>query len=96
MEIKIKSKIWLYKGSGPWHFVTIEKDDANEIKKQYMWPRKGFGSIPINVKIGNTKWKTSVFPDKNSTFVLPIKKEVRKAEDIKEGDIVSFSIEVIN
>jgi len=92
----IRAKVWIYKGNSPWHFVTIEKTVASEIKKQYMWPRRGFGSIPVNVTIGKTKWKTSIFPDKNKTFVLPLKKEVRLSEDIKVGDNVKFSLEVLN
>ena len=105
----VRAKVWLYKGESPWHFVTIKKADADEIKKEYIWPtslpagRQGFGSIPVNVtilrqdsgQVGKTKWKTSIFPDKKGTYVLPLKKEVRVKEDIKLGDTVTVSIEVV-
>jgi len=91
----IPAKVWLYKGDSPWHFVTIEKADADEIKRFDIRPRRGFGSIPVNVRLGKTKWKTSIFPDKNGTYLLPLKKEVRIKENIKVGDNVNVSVEVI-
>lgn len=91
----ISAKVWLYKGEGPWHFITIEKDNADEIQKSYHWPRRGFGSIPVNVTLGSTKWKTSIFPDKDGTYLLPLKKEVRVKEGIKEGDTIEVFLEVI-
>lgn len=92
---RIRAKIWLYQGDSPWHFITIKKTDADEIKKDYLWPRRGFGSIPVNVTIGKTTWKTSIFPDKEETYVLPLKKEVREKEYIKAGDMIRASIAVI-
>lgn len=95
---KIKAKVWLYPGDDPWHFVTIEKEDAEEIKKEEPWPRKGFGSIPVKVSIGKTTWKTSIFPEKKEkgTYVLPLKREVRNRENIEVGDDVKLSLEVID
>lgn len=92
---EIRSKVWLYQGDSPWHFVTIEKKDAEMIKQNYVWPRRGFGSIPVNATIKKTTWKTSLFPDKNNTFVLPLKKDIREKEDIHIGDSISFTIEIL-
>lgn len=93
---RFKAKVWLYDGSSPWHFATIEKNLAQEIKRSYIWPRRGFGSIPVKVTIGKTTWKTSIFPEKEGTFLLPLKKQVRIDENIKARDKVSISLEVIN
>jgi len=76
--------LWKYQGKGAWYFVTINKDTAEEIKKFSLW-RHGWGSIPVVVKIGNSQWKTSIFPDKNGEYVLPVKKEIRIAERLVEG-----------
>ncbi len=95
---KIRAKVWLWEGDDPWHFVTIEKEDAEEIKKEEPWPRKGFGSSPVHVTVGKTTWKTSIFPEKKEkgTYVLPLKKEVRDKENIKVGDTIDVSLEVIS
>ena len=114
----IRARVWLYQGDSPWHFITIKKKDADEIKKEEIWPRRGFGSIPVNVtilrqghstlgdepsgsdpkssgQVGKTTWKTSIFPDKEGSYVLPLKKEVRAKENIKVGDTIKVLIKVI-
>jgi hypothetical protein len=96
IPIKISGKLWIWQGKGAWHFVTITSEDADGIVEQYMWPRKGFGSIPVKVTIGNTTWKTSIFPEKGGSFLLPIKKSVRDAEKKRVEDIVRITVEVIN
>lgn len=90
----ISSRVWEWKGKGSWHFVTIEKVDADEIKKDWPWPRKGFGSIPVQVTLGKSVWKTSIFPEKGGSYLLPIKKSVRIAEEISKGDTIEFKLEV--
>ncbi|MDA2979663.1 MAG: DUF1905 domain-containing protein, partial [Actinomycetota bacterium] len=47
----------------------------------------GFGSVRVTVRMGRTEWKTSLFPDKDSqSYLLPIKKAVRVAENVDLGD----------
>ena len=49
-------------------------------------PRKGFGSVRVEVTVGTSTWRTSVFPSaEEKTFVLPVKKVVRTAERLVEG-----------
>ncbi|MBP7832409.1 MAG: DUF1905 domain-containing protein [Candidatus Levybacteria bacterium] len=92
----IKSRLWEWEGKGSWHFVTIEKSDADEIKKDWPWPRKGFGSIPVSVTLGKSVWKTSIFPEKGGTYLLPIKKSVRITEEISKGNTLTFKLEVVS
>jgi uncharacterized protein (DUF302 family) len=71
-----------------------EKKDSEDIKKRCK-VKAGFGSVPVMVTIGKTKWKTSIFPDKRSgTYLLPLKAEVRKKESIYSGDNISLIIEI--
>lgn len=91
---KISARVWLYQGNSPWHFITIEKTDADEIKKADIWPRRGFGSIPVNVHTGQSTWKTSIFPDKNGTYILPLKKEIRAKEKLHAGDTITVNLEL--
>lgn len=97
----IRAKVWLYEGDSPWHFITIKKVDADEVKRFDIGTaslpagRRGFGSIPVNVTVGKTTWKISIFPDKKGSYVLPLKKEVRAKENIKVGDTIEVSFVVI-
>ena len=92
---KIKSKVWLYPGMAGWNFITISKKHSKSIHQTYGAMKKGWGSLPVNVTVGKTKWKTSIFPDsKIGSYLLPLKAEVRKKENIKAGDTVSLTIEI--
>jgi hypothetical protein len=93
---KMKSEVWLYPSAmAAWHFISVSKKHAEDIKKRFGGNAKGWGSLPVIVTIGKTKWKTSIFPDKKSgTYLLPLKADVRKKEGIFKGDKIEFKIEV--
>ena len=76
-------KVWKYSGKAAWYFFTIDKKVSAEIKK-FSGKRIGWGSVRVTVKIGETTWKTSVFPSKTGVYELPIKAAIRKKEMIEE------------
>ena len=91
----MKSEVWLYPGMAGWHFISIPKKQTEDIKRRFGAKAKGWGSLPVVVNIGKTKWKTSIFPDKKSgTYLLPLKADVRKKEGVFKGDFVNLLIEV--
>lgn len=58
---------------------------------------KGFGAVRVEVTVGRTVWRTSIFPDNASkTYVLPIKKAVRKAEQLEAGDTARVRLELLD
>lgn len=91
----VKARVWLWEGKGAWHFITIEKDQAKDIKKDYHWPQRGFGSIPVKVTLRKTSWQTSIFPEKEGMYILPIKKEVRLKENIQIGKTITLKLLVV-
>lgn len=59
--------------------------------------KRGWGSIPVNVTLNKTTWKTSIFSSKKmSAYILPLKAEVRKKEKIDVGNVISITIEIIS
>ncbi len=78
-----------------WRFLSIPHKMSKEIKEKYGKFAKGWGSIPVSVVIGNTEWKTSIFPDKKSgTYLLPLKAKIRKAEGIADDGNVQFTLKI--
>ena len=92
----LKARVWLYPGeTASWHFITLPQKESADIKAKYGAQRRGWGSLPVTVTIGKTSWKTSIFPDKKSGgYVLPLKADVRKKEDISQGDMIHFSLHI--
>lgn len=94
-QYKVSVKVWLYPGMAGWHFVTIPYDVSEEIKARFGDRAKGWGSLPAIVTVNKTVWKTSIFPDKKeNAYVLPLKAEVRKRENIIVGDVISLLVEI--
>lgn len=94
-SLTIKAKVWLHPGVSPWHFVSLNKRDSAEIKERFGFPRRGFGSIPVEVILGKTIWKTSIFPDKTGVYIMTLKSEIRKKEMIAEGNTIKFELTII-
>ena len=93
---KCKGKVVVWPGEqGVWHFVHVDKKQSALIKERYRGPRRGFGGVRVQVTLGATKWKTSIFPDsRSSTYILPLKASVRRAESIFEGDAIAFTLTI--
>lgn len=88
-------EVWRWESQkASWFFVTLPLETAEKIR--FFFPlRRGFGSIPVQVQIGASRWRTSIFPDKRSgSFILPLKAPVRKAEDFGESDSISVEVTV--
>ena len=60
-----------------------------------MGKRRGFGSVKVAVTLGESRWQTSLFPNKDGSWFLPIKAPVRRAEEIAEGDDVEVELELL-
>lgn len=89
-EHEFTAELWRWQArdeekGGAWFFVSLPFDVADAIDDE-AGPRKGFGSIRVEVRVGASTWRTSVFPSvEDKTFVLPVKKAVRVAEGLSEG-----------
>jgi hypothetical protein len=93
MNIEFNGKIWFWKGPSPWYFVTVPAKHGRELKAIVTLVTYGWGMIPVHVQIGKTAWTTSLFP-KDGRYIVPIKAQVRKAEQLQEGDKVTIQLEV--
>ncbi len=93
--------LWIWttdKAPAAWHFLTIEGEAGDALSATALMRRlengrrTGFGSIKVSATIGETSWNTSVFPSKDTGWMLPVKALVRKAENIIAGDDVRITL----
>ena len=93
LRLSFTAALWEHDGPGGWHFITLPTAAADEIRETCE-PR-GFGSVRVHATIGSSSWDTSVFPDtKSGSFVLPVKKPVRRSEGIEDGDQVEVALAI--
>ena len=84
---------------GTYHLVTFTGAQAEALSthaalhKLEFGRARGFGSIKLTARIGATEWRTSVFPQRQSSeWVLLVSKKVMRAEDIGVGDRVEVTL----
>jgi len=94
--IAVTGPLWLWSGGqGSWHFLTVPEDQSAEIRAHSLLARGGFGSVKVEARIGEVRWRTSVFPQKSGGYILPVKAGVRRDAGIAGGDEVSFELEIL-
>ena len=92
---RFSADLWRWEAQEAWFFVTVPADESALIRERPRPPR-GFGSVRVRATIGSTTWQTSIFPDSTrGAYVLPVKKAVRRAEDLEEGDRAAVHHQVL-
>lgn len=90
------AELWEWTSKASWFFLSVPEADADDIEEQHGRTAGGFGSIRVEVTIGSTTWKTSIFPStEEKTYVLPVKKAVRKAEDLEPGSVTTVHLTIV-
>lgn len=93
MNFEFAGKIFYWRGPAPWYFVSMPEQQSRDLKVISNLVTYGWGVIPVQARIGETEWRTSLFP-KDGRYLVPVKTSVRKAEDLDEGDEVTVRLEV--
>ena len=93
MIFEFNGKIWYWRGPSPFFFVTMPAKQSRDLKAISGLVTYGWGVIPVEVRIGKTEFRTSLFP-KDGRYIVPIKASVRKAENLENGDKVTVRLEV--
>jgi hypothetical protein len=93
MIIEFNNSIIFWRGPAPFYFVPVPMEQSSEIKEISSLVTYGWGVIPVQVRIGNTEFKTSLFP-KDGLYLVPIKAVVRKAEKLEEGEEVAVQLKL--
>lgn len=90
------AEVWEWTSKTSWFFVSLPEDAADDIEERHGRSAAGFGSIRVEVTIGSSTWRTSLFPStEEKTYVLPLKKAVRTAEGLVAGSTATVQLVVV-
>jgi len=96
-DVAFQADLWEHAGEGGWHFVTLPVSVAEDLRDRAAHVARGFGSLRVRATVGGTTWATSVFPSAaDRSYVLPVKKQVRRAEGLTAGDRVRVLLELLD
>ena len=88
--------VWRWR-EGSWRFVTLPEDVSDEVDEEVGDATGGFGSVRVEVSVGASVWRTSLFPSSSAAaYVLPVKKAVRVAEGLADDDPAEVSIRLVD
>lgn len=91
VEIEFRGEVVFWRGPSPFHFVAVPEAASREIADVASLVTYGWGAIPATVRIGDTTWRTSLFP-RNGGYLLPVRDAVRAAEGIELGQTVAVTM----
>ncbi len=93
MEVTFTAPVWFWKGSAPFHFVTVPEPECALIAAASELVTYGWGMVPVTVNLGSTTWTTSLWP-KNGGYIVPLKDAVRRAEAVSLDDTGTLRLTV--
>lgn len=91
MQIEFTGRIIHWRGPAPYYYVAVPDGPSADIKTVSSLVTYGWGVIPVTVRIGQTEWKTSLFP-KDGHYLVPLKDAIRKAERLELDDEVTVRL----
>jgi len=89
-----EAELWSSESVASWAFVTLPGEVGDDVRL-LSGPPTGFGSVRVEVTVGGSTWRTSVFPDRVRGFVLPVKSAVRRREGLEVGDPVAVTLTLV-
>ncbi|MDQ0381009.1 DUF1905 domain-containing protein [Amycolatopsis thermophila] len=98
MDYVFDAELWVWdaRRADTWTFVTLPAEASDEIRDRTGPARRGFGSVRVRAGIAGSTWTTSIFPDSaRGRYVLPVKRAVRTAEGLDEGDTATVRLELL-
>ena len=91
-----RAPVWQWR-EGSWRFVTVPEAVSDEVDEAVGDGAGGFGSVRVEVTVGRTVWRTSLFPSaQEGAYVLPVKKAVRVAEGLDGDDVAEVTIRLLD
>lgn len=94
MEFVFAGRVMEWRGPSPYYFVPVPDEESADIREVAAMASYGWGVIPVEARIGEVVFRTSLFP-KDGRYLLPLKAAVRKRQGISAGDDVAVEISVL-
>ncbi|MEU1199655.1 DUF1905 domain-containing protein [Streptomyces sp. NPDC005813] len=93
MEFAFSGRVIEWRGPSPYYFVPVPDDESADIREVAAMATYGWGVIPVEARIGEIAFQTSLFP-KGDGYLLPLKVAVRKPGGLSAGDDVTVEMSV--
>jgi Domain of unknown function (DUF1905) len=93
MELVFSGRVIEWRGPAPYYFVPVPEQEAADIGEVAAMASYGWGVIPVEARIGEVTFETSLFP-KDGGYLLPLKDAVRRPNALSPGDDVRVEMAI--
>lgn len=93
MELVFSGRVIEWRGPAPYYFVPVPDDESGDIREVAAMATYGWGVIPVEARIGDLVFETSLFP-KDGGYLLPLKDAIRRPKDLSAGDDVTVELTI--
>ncbi|AUG82211.1 hypothetical protein CFP65_7641 [Kitasatospora sp. MMS16-BH015] len=93
MDLAFAGQVVEWRGPAPYFFVPVPAAQCADIALVARAASYGWGVIPVEARIGDITFTTSLFP-KDGGYLLPLKNAVRRPQGLLAGDQVSVELTV--
>src|SRR4051812_41402067 len=93
VDTSFTAELFEWRGPAPFYWLALPEDVCDYVRAEAAQVSYGWGAIPVSVRIGRSRWETSLLP-RNGGYVLPVKKVVRVQEGIADGDTLTAEMSV--
>jgi hypothetical protein len=87
---------WEARSDAAWFFAEVPEELSEQVREVQHPLARGFGAVRVRATVGDTTWRTSIFPGSSGAYSLPLKRAVRDAEGLEEGGPVTVSLEILD
>ena len=88
VRFRFDTRIIEWRGPAPYFYAPVPPEHVEELRRVAKIVSYGWGCVPVEAKIGQVTFTTSLFP-KADTYLLPIKTAVRRKTNVTAGDAIS-------
>lgn len=93
MDLVFTGRLIEWRGPAPYYFVPVPDEESADIRAVAAVATYGWGVIPVEARIGEIAFETSLFP-KDGGYLLPLKDAVRKPHALHAGDDVTVEMAI--
>jgi hypothetical protein len=93
VELVFSGRVIEWRGPSPYYFVRLPGEESDDIREVAAMATYGWGVIPVEARIGEVAFRTSLFP-KDGGYLLPLKDAVRKPQGLSAGDDVTVKLTI--
>lgn len=93
MDLVFTGRLIEWRGPAPYYFVPVPDEESADIRAVAAIATYGWGVIPVEARIGEIAFETSLFP-KDGGYLLPLKDAVRRPHALCAGDEVTVEMAI--